>query len=216
MEFIIILSNSSLLFNNFKFTKKSPISVAIKNLDNDILRFLIAHGADVNQKQSMEKMPLFVAIKKGNKEAIDILIENNYDINKKPNVRGEQTLLMYAIKLDKLEMFHKLLDCGADPLLSSMCYASPDEYYNSLTFAIINHKDSFVKILLEKRIDPNEPKSNPPLQVAINCSNVYAVRLLIEYHAEIKRSYIDLARKSNNEEIIKLIREHFADDCLLL
>ncbi|MBU6475471.1 MAG: ankyrin repeat domain-containing protein [Alphaproteobacteria bacterium] len=87
---------------------------------------------------------LDMAVVEGNKKSVDYLLSRGADIN---FVNGQLTPLGRAIQCGHEDLFHHLLDKGADPKIS----ARENMYY-----AINGNKVGIVKTLLEHGVVPNK------------------------------------------------------------
>lgn len=104
-------------------TGSTPLSMAVYNRSNDIVRVLIDNGADPNIKDSgdvgINASPLHWAVDKDNIEIIKILLDAGADANSKDRY-GSSPLYWVATKTtdkpSKPEMVEMLVKAGADPL----------------------------------------------------------------------------------------------------
>lgn len=119
----------------------------------DVIRVLLEHGANANQKGWQDISPLFRAVVSGKVESIELLLAYGADINArmKPNVVG-QTPLMWAANSGNSEMVQCLLSNGADAkardddnktVLASISYwcLSADVLKNLLALGVYNKSE---------------------------------------------------------------------------
>ncbi|ORX85834.1 ankyrin, partial [Anaeromyces robustus] len=59
--------------------------------NEDLVKYLIEHGADINKENRGGETPLFLACRSGNKNLVKYLIDLGADINKE-NEEGETPL----------------------------------------------------------------------------------------------------------------------------
>ncbi|ORX65883.1 ankyrin, partial [Anaeromyces robustus] len=59
--------------------------------NEDLVKYLIEHGADINKENEDGKTPLFWACESGNEDLVKYLIDLGADINKE-NEKGETPL----------------------------------------------------------------------------------------------------------------------------
>eukprot|EP00833_Pecoramyces_ruminatium_P003345 jgi/Orpsp1_1/1177377/evm.model.c7180000061226.1 len=82
-----------------------------KNGNENLVKYLIKQGADINKKKKRGgETPFFYACKSGNENLVKYLIEQGADINK-VNVVGE-TILFYACKSGNENIVKYLIECG--------------------------------------------------------------------------------------------------------
>lgn len=89
-----------------------------KNLNKDILDFLLKNGANPNQiilKENQVWTPLLIAVYLGKKDTAQLLLEAGADINLagSPLWHGKQTPLSYAVQMGFSSMVEMLLEHGA-------------------------------------------------------------------------------------------------------
>ena len=89
----------------------SPLILACYRGNNEVAKFLIDKGCNVNQKSSMGT-PLMAAVVKGNMEMIAVLLNNKADIN--GTDENGVTALIYAVQFVNREAVKILLKNKAD------------------------------------------------------------------------------------------------------
>jgi ankyrin repeat protein len=158
----------------------------------DIVRLLVARGADVNTKDRSGFSPLIAAINWGSREAevrrvAEIIIAAGVDMNaKRPAVR--------------------LWSAGSD-------------YETALTYAAEKGYVSVVDLLIRNGADVNLafPDGRTPLYCAAQSGHSDVVALLIAHGANVNaeakgRTALQAARKRGNQGIIDLLLEHGAKE----
>ena len=122
---------------------QTPLSIAIRKADQELMRMLIAAGADPNKNVKCGfsvGTHLTYAVVFGDAEVVQILLDAGAD----PNViDGDTTPLVKAVYKRDAEMVRMLVDAGADPNLK------PDQRDDDtpLTIAISLGYTEIVKIL---------------------------------------------------------------------
>ncbi len=114
----------------------------------DVVKMLLAHGADVNKKTiGGEQTALMGAVVKKRPEIIRVLIEHGADVN----ARSKQgiTPLMYAVQQGDMDTAKVFLAAGAN-----VNYAALDGTTASL-MAAFRSDEPFLSFLLENGADPN-------------------------------------------------------------
>ena len=80
------------------FARTTPMAFALYNADTEMIRFLAAAGADVNELQQVDLSPLSIAVLMGNTEVARTLIDLGADVNRRDQFG--MTPLLWASLLD--------------------------------------------------------------------------------------------------------------------
>ena len=72
----------------------TPLYLALQNSHDNIIRFLIEHWANVNEKKNDNRTPLYVASQNGHENIVRLLVEHGANVNEKNNI--EYTILHRA------------------------------------------------------------------------------------------------------------------------
>jgi len=99
------------IFNTVNDGGYSPLILACYRGNNEVARFLIENGSDINGTSSMGT-PLMAAIVKGNSEISELLIIKKADVNI-ADTNGT-TALMYAVQFKNVPVTKLLLANKAD------------------------------------------------------------------------------------------------------
>ncbi|OTA67298.1 ankyrin [Hypoxylon sp. EC38] len=93
----------------------TPLLVAIETGNNDLVKFLIDRGADVNKDAAygIRQTPLQAAAKKGRLDIVELLLRNGADINGKPAMFSGGTALQCAAMGGNCNIAVLLLEQGA-------------------------------------------------------------------------------------------------------
>lgn len=89
----------------------SPLILACYRGNNDVAKFLIENGSDLNASSTMGTA-LMAAVVKGNDEIVKILLDKNANINA-TDANGT-TALMYAVQFQNEELIKLLFEYNAD------------------------------------------------------------------------------------------------------
>ena len=119
---------NSVPISDFEQDYRTPLQVAIKNQDVEIVGMLLQYNADPsgvfndegntnidkNIKTYLPRTPLQEASLNGNKEIIELLLEHGADVNSPPVTGDGATALQYAAMNGFLGIAHLLLEHDAD------------------------------------------------------------------------------------------------------
>ncbi len=144
--------NFKLDINGFNSKGITALMAAAYDEQEEMIKFLIAKGADTNAKNNEGKTALMMAFRFYNKkvkETVELLLAKGADVNKKDN--NGWTALIYASLLGENEIVEQLLAKGADANA------------NDGTALMVASEYGFKKIvesLLKKGVDVNETDNN--------------------------------------------------------
>ena len=173
---------------NYRHHSNTALHWAIWHKKNDIAKYLIEQGADINLKNESETTPLDgdtplkYAVQENNVEITNILLEHGADVNAKDNYN--QTALIYATICDKVDITKSLIKYGAD--VNVRDYDGKTALMNSC----INNSLEIAKILIEKG------------------ANVNAITSFIDEKTNKKINISALDMIPSNESILKRITDH--------
>ena len=110
---LLIRINSNIDFNDIDKNDYSPLSFAVRYIDNiNIIKYLIeVIGVDVNKENRYGHSPLYIACILNKSEAVDILIDNGADINKRNQIGYNP--LKIAFMEDNSDIVQSLKKAGA-------------------------------------------------------------------------------------------------------
>ncbi|KAJ5733025.1 ankyrin repeat-containing domain protein [Penicillium manginii] len=97
-------------------TEMLPLQLAVNANNIDMVKYLLAMGAKINQLEAGVggKTPLQVAAKNGNAELLTLLLDHGADVNHPPATNMGATALQFAASEGQIEIVCHLLDIGAD------------------------------------------------------------------------------------------------------
>ncbi len=185
---------------------------AITDVDlDDILVEQIDDGVKVPRPR---KSPLFNAAKKGDVAKLKQLIDAGEDVNARD--RERRTPLLEAVLANQPAAARVMIESGAD-------LNAADKHGSTAVLRAAMH--GYIKILeqlLQAGADPNycDPKDyseHPPLHIACNRGHFAAVKLLVQYGADVNYQCSDggysalMHLKPADVEIAKFLIEHGAD-----
>ncbi|MCA7010145.1 ankyrin repeat domain-containing protein [Wolbachia endosymbiont of Tribolium confusum] len=127
--------------------ERTPLHLAIKKGNENVVKALLDKGADVNLRDKDRKTPLHLAIEKGNENVVKALLDKGADVNLRDE--SESTPLCRAAKKGKMEIVEALLAKGPN------CIDLPDiDGHTPLYIAADNNHHKVVRALLEKGANP--------------------------------------------------------------
>lgn len=165
-------------------TRADAFRIALKAGHAPVVRRLIAHGIDINRRDSEGHTPLhWLLLHRATRaEALPmvrLLLQNGADGDKAANLWGE-TPLMIAAKADFPEAMYLLLDQGADAARRSQFLET------ALHFAAHHYTAETIRLLLDAGADVNAPDrtGQTALHIAAHRNRRDVVKTLIARGAD--------------------------------
>ena len=125
-------------FNVINENGFSPLILACYRGNNEVAKFIIAQGVDINAKSDMGSA-LMACIVKGNNEIAQLIINNKADLNITDN-QGT-TALMYAVQFKNKEIIQLLLANHANKDLKDNKGKTAFEY------AVFSNDEAIINLL---------------------------------------------------------------------
>jgi ankyrin repeat protein len=172
--------------------------------EEEVMRILLAHGADVNAAEEFGHTPLLLATMDGSLKMVKLLFEHGADLNKAPE-RGKSPLHWVVRDSGKMAKIRFLLEHGADPNQLDSLGSSPLHF--AVRHSTSSGSPSIVAILLKHGADPNivNRLGKSPLHYAVK----YApglTRLLLERGADSNNEKSDDERLDTEREQFEINR----------
>jgi ankyrin repeat protein len=96
------------------FEGDSPLATAVEGDNQEMVRLLLAAGADPNAPDSDGRPPLIVALERAQEKDVEALLAHGADPNR-PDPSTTITPLMIAAQYKEIDSLKALLAAGADP-----------------------------------------------------------------------------------------------------
>ncbi|MFC4922499.1 MULTISPECIES: ankyrin repeat domain-containing protein [unclassified Delftia] len=113
---------------------------AMSDENNNFLKWLIANGANVNQKDSANWTALHFSCEYKCKRNIEFLIQSGASVNEKNSTGATPLLRLLAQNTsDNFELAKILIINGADPFLQNNAGVSPNDVNPDLIKSLINN-----------------------------------------------------------------------------
>ena len=220
----------------------TPLHHASFRGHNEVVKFLITSGAEINALDNFRSTPLHRAALRGHMKITGLLVENSADINKISTFGS--TPLAFAVRGNQKEVTEYLISKGADVnlrqgdgdaplhtaavfdrkeivelLLSNNADVNVRKRYNitPLHFAAAGGHKETIEILIEKGANVNIKTRNgaTPLHYALSCGHKEIVSLLVSKGADsAPRDYPKLSGEYLGMKRPGLIPEPFAPGLL--
>ncbi len=187
---------------------KTPLMIASKFGDTELVKVLIAAKADVNLSTSSQVTPLFLASIDGFVEIVRLLLEHGAQVD--TLTKDGWTALMIACHQGHLEVAQALLDAHAH------IHMKGADEGTALVAACPNGHIKIVQLLLAHGADVNvviKDNKLTPLLLAVQGGYIELVELLIAHGADIHAKTADgntaltIAEKRADSAMVNLIKE---------
>lgn len=100
----------------------TPLNHAVNRSRNEIVKYLIKRGANVNALYDEHYSPLMSAVGNNNVEMVKLLLENGANINLKDKYGND--VLFKAVDTLNLDLIKLLIEAGANPFIGD----NPENY----------------------------------------------------------------------------------------
>ncbi|XP_074064956.1 uncharacterized protein LOC141504008 isoform X1 [Macrotis lagotis] len=190
----------------------SPLLLAVKEDNKEMVEFFLMNGANVNAVDSNERTPLHLACVYGYPDVVTVLVEKKCHLN--PRDLEGLTPLMRAIQGQEEECASILLKHGADLKLA-------DSFNNNtlLHYAANGQNTAIVSKLLQYDCDLEALNKDgfTPLLLAVQADNKEMVEIFLKNGANVnavdkhQRTALMIAAKRCLLDMIELLTKYNAD-----
>ena len=192
----------------FPGDNSTPIHWASSRGKDEVIKLLIARGADINASDKEGATVLMVAWMTKNPTTINLLLKHGADVNIKD--KEGWSILRHAVGEGNGELVKTLITYGAD-INSKARDGSSVLIYAAGTEANIK----IVNTLIAHGADVNTEDDDgwSPLMYAAGSGNIEIVKTLIDNGADVNAKTKDgipvlaAGKSSGNEDIVKILRE---------
>jgi len=202
---------------------RTPLLVAASTSTGaDVVRQLLAKGANVNVADTSGVTPLIAAANANNREVVELLLARGADVHASARTGQPSTPLMAAAINGDVALVRTLLSRKADVAVVSADRTGnvkngPVRYgtITALHAAVTSGRPEVIELLLNAGapVDATDARGMTPLMwaVATDRADPRVVRLLLTHHTDPRRrsptgeSAIDWARKFNNPAVMSAL-----------
>jgi ankyrin repeat protein len=219
------LNAEQLNFNEVNQEGYTPLLIAVKNRNLELVQFLLDHGADLNQEFINGSRALAFAAEAGSLEIVKELLRRGAEINH-INKQGHSALTFAMTKLHKQVLFGEIDLRIAEFLLSQGAVASG--IGNDVVWSIIFYEPTImenllnqglIEKLLKQGLEPNliDKGGYTPLILAVRNAKLRLVQMLLDHGAKVDQELsngstaLEYAAQSGNLEIVKELLKRGAD-----
>ena len=187
---------------------QTPLALACRTKgDSAMVKFLVAHGADISAGDYRDATPLHLAVMADDLDSVNALIAAKADVNARSRAIGIP--LSYVRSGDAIA--RALLAAGADPDISGQNQPS------LLMAALGNRNTALIKLLIARGVCLNRHRPNeyPPLMQALINRDTDDAKVLIAAGADVSVTQsgdtpLSLAQSIGASEVVSLLKARLA------
>ncbi|KAF5667138.1 ankyrin protein [Fusarium heterosporum] len=157
------------------YAEETPIFMAVRNRDFDVVRLLLSKGADVHRRNRRGDNIVICAVSTGDIDMVRLVLAEGVDVNSHQN--GDVPPLLLAARRGYTEIVKALLDQGAKVGDKDSWGETP------LQVAVTGGQHDILKIFLDRHFIRDEPMGDigaDALEVAIVRKDFLTLKLLLE------------------------------------
>jgi ankyrin repeat protein len=200
---------------------KNPLhNLAYRSKDNEIFKFFLENGVDVNFQDVEGNTPFMNAARSSSLEIIELLQPYVNDVNTKNKVG--RSALTYAFSRNSVESVAFLIEHKADVNIkdkdgNSLAYYLLNTFYNPKEF------EAKLAILKNHQVALNETQNNGNtlLHEAVKTENLDLIKRVMDFDIDVNAKNNEgntalhlAAMKAKDQEILKYLIENGADKTL--
>ena len=163
---------------DFRGPAGTPLHISVQEGHMNVIKLLLAHGADINSLAADNSTPLHIALQQGHLEIANLLLNSGAEVNSQE--QSGLTPLHLAAYKGRLDIFHILLERNADVHVHN-------RGDTALLLAASGGHFEIARILLECNVEVNSQSDQgfTPFLGASWSGNLDIVRLLLERNANV-------------------------------
>jgi ankyrin repeat protein len=208
----------------------APLQVAAGKGYANLVKLLLAAGANPNVEGAQRRTPLSVAAGNGHPEIVKMLLAAKAD----PNSATIDAPLMAAIDNHDASTAQLLLEAGADPnapqtinytvSVNDVLYTGAPVSVTPLFFAVASKQLPMVRLLLKFKADPNDTRTEKRsllfpalaesgiLEALLDAGvNVDGTDTATYWNKSVERTPLDAAADVNNADAVEILLKHGAN-----
>lgn len=194
-------------FEDKNFWGDTPLTLAIKKGDIDIVKAVVDGGANPMAVTKKEENMFYFAVKENKTDIAKYFAEKGVDVKKEDKL-GDFPLLT-ATEERNIEIVKLILEKGENPDRETK------KYERAMRVAMRMKSVDIVKLLIENKADVNKPyddKKNTLLHTAVDYKNDTIIEILIKSGADINaknvdgKTPIDIAAKRDENGTVFLLK----------
>ncbi|MCX8065158.1 MAG: ankyrin repeat domain-containing protein [Candidatus Hydrogenedentes bacterium] len=179
VKFVFEKSGGKIDINNVNRKKETPLHIAVRNNREDIVKYFVDNGADINAKDSSGASPLSIALEVDNLALAKYIVEKGGDVNVELNDGRKLPHLAGSSKSP--EAMKWLISLGLDINVK-------DKYENlPIHYTCISGELNTLMFLIQKgqAINEKNKKGYTPLHVACERGQLILAKALIDAGADL-------------------------------
>ncbi|KAF7555581.1 hypothetical protein G7Z17_g2090 [Cylindrodendrum hubeiense] len=177
----------------------SPLSAAVEAGHMDVIRLLLAHGANVDKTVNDCYSSLILAAKNGDRHIVRLLIENNANVN---YCSESYTALVFAAREGHAGIVEDLMAAGAK-------VAKPPIIPSAFEESFKVEDSRIMELLLQATLstDNPEPAINRAFSEVARIRNVKLMKVLLEYVPATTTRFIQACTIGSDEIVTRMLEQ---------
>ena len=184
-DIVKLLITANVIINLNDNDEMTALMMASSNGHNEVVKLLLSADANPNMTDAYNMTALMMASSNGHTEVVNLLLSAGADPNIQQTGEYEGTTALYsACEKGHDKIVFSLLKAGADANLSKSNGWTP--LFIACTDSRISHMPVIESLLDNAEVNQSSENGCTPLVIACQYGNANAVKLLIQYGADIE------------------------------